>query len=223
MPSSDNIALGNVPDALSQATGDAFKSSRLNLMLSQLTASYKLYWLRGIFDEATAGVTVIPMRRIAARMVALAWYPVTYFRLNLGATDQLEHAVRRAHEVCDLRDDATEEQILEAVLTSSDRGLAQRLDKLCRYVPQRLIRTFYVERLNAERIRVGLGSQKFEARVDRLIVEYNGQDSAGAPYCFVDQGTAIEVDPEWAVYFADNRQVIEDWLDMQLVGARKPL
>lgn len=41
-------------EALTEATGDAFRSSRLDRMLANFSASYKLYWLRGVFDEAIA-------------------------------------------------------------------------------------------------------------------------------------------------------------------------
>ena len=41
-----------VEETLVTATGDAFKSSRLDQMLRNFTASYKPYWLKGIFDEA---------------------------------------------------------------------------------------------------------------------------------------------------------------------------
>ena len=142
--------------ALTDATGDSFRSSRLDRMLSNYTASYKLYWLRGIFDAALEGFDAIPMRQVAARMVALAWYPVTYYRLNLGATDQLANVVKRAHEVCVLRNDATEAQICDAVLNSGDQTLSRLLGNLCRYVPYRLIRPFYADRLNAERQRLAL-------------------------------------------------------------------
>lgn len=209
--------------ALSDATGDAFRSSRLDKMLSNFAASYKLYWLRSVFDEAVAGADVVPMRNLAARMVALAWHPVTYFRLNLGASDQLARVVALAHEVCGLRDDATERQIYEAVLGADDPELRRRLEALCNFVPYRLIRPFYVDRLNLERRRLGFDSYHFEMQVNRLIVEYNGQDSAGAPYAFA--GDAIVLDPEWVAYFRENRHVIEGWLDMQLVGylqARNP-
>ena len=209
--------------ALSDATGDAFRSSRLDKMLSNFAASYKLYWLRSVFDEALAGLDVVPMRHLAARMVALAWYPVTYFRLNLGATDQLANAVKRAHEVCALRDDATEQQIREAVLGTDDPELQRRLDDLCNFVPYRLIRPFYTDRLSAEREQLGLTSYRFEQQVNRLVIEYNEQDRAGAPYSFAND--AIELDHDWVTYFRDNRHVVEGWLDMRLVGylqARNP-
>ncbi len=211
--------------ALIDATGDAFRSSRLERMLSNFAASYKLYWLRGIFDEAVAGSDVVPMRRLAARMVALAWYPVTYFRLNLGASDRLAAAVIRAHEVCELRDDATEKQIQEAVLSSDDPELVKRLNDLCGYVPYRLIRPFYADRLSAEKERLGVSTYHFEQQVNRLVIEYNGQDRAGAPYTLSPADGTIELDPAWATYFRDNRHVVQGWLDMRLVGylqARNP-
>ncbi|MBP3884466.1 MAG: hypothetical protein J6D54_05965 [Olsenella sp.] len=209
--------------ALTDATGDAFRSSRLDRMLSNFAASYKLYWLRSVVDEAIAGSDVVPLRCLAARMVALAWYPVTYFRLNLGASDRLARTVMRAHEVCDLRDDATERQIRGAVLASDDHELRRRLDDLCNFVPYRLIRPFYADRLNEEKARLELSSYQFEQRVNRLIIEYNGQDRAGAPYGIV--GDAIELDRDWSAYFRDNRHVVQGWLDMRLVDylqARNP-
>jgi hypothetical protein len=211
--------------ALTQATGDAFKSSRLDLMLRNFAASYKLYWLRGVFDEALEGSDVVPMRNVAARMVSLAWYPVTYYRLNLGVADQLANAVKRAHEVCGLRDDATEKEVREAVLASDDPELRKRLDDLCNFVPYRLIRPFYGDRLGEERRRLGLNSYRFEQMVNRLVIEYNEQDHAGAPYRFSEDHAAVELDPGWVEYFRQNRHVIEGWLDMRLVGylqARNP-
>jgi len=192
-------------------------------MLSNFTASYKLYWLRGVFDEALEGNDMVPMRHVAARMVALAWYPLTYFRLNLGATDQLANVVKRAHEVCELRNDATEAEIRDAVLNADDPMLTRLLDNLCIFVPYRLIRPFYADRLNAEKARLGISAYHFEQRVNRLIIEFNSQDCSGAPYTFA--ADAIIIDPEWATYFRDNQHVLQGWLDMRLVDylqARNP-
>ena len=59
--------------ALVAATGDAFKSSRLELMLSNLTASYKLYWLKGVFDEVLAGNVIVPLHQIASNQGFSTW------------------------------------------------------------------------------------------------------------------------------------------------------
>ena len=131
-------------------TGDAFKSSHLERMLAprSLTTSYKLYWMRGIFDEVIAGNEQIPLRRLAARMVSKAWYPVTYFRLNLGKGDRIAETAAQARGACGLGDDASEEEIVEALLVSEDELLSRGLQDRCRYVQSRMIRPFYKDRLS---------------------------------------------------------------------------
>lgn len=62
-------------------TDDAFKASRLERMLANFTASYKLYFLKAIFDVAVSDEAYASYELLAARMVAYTWYPVLYFRL----------------------------------------------------------------------------------------------------------------------------------------------
>ncbi len=78
-------------------TDDAFKASRLERMPGNFTASYKIYFLKAVFDAAVSGESRVAYDRLAASMVASAWYPVLFFRLNLGATDQLARVVYAAH------------------------------------------------------------------------------------------------------------------------------
>ncbi len=191
-------------------------------MLRNFAASYKLYWLKGVFDEAVEGSTHVSFERLAARMVATAWYPVTYFRLNLGASDKLADAVRCAQERCGLPPDAIADDIIATIMESDDARLRAEMKSLYSYVPYRLIRPFYMDRLDVVRGTAGRG---FEGLVNGLIMDFNRDDSAGAPYRFNDDGDGIEVDPGWARYFADNRHVVQGWLDSKLVAylqARNP-
>ncbi|MGI6220253.1 MAG: HNH endonuclease domain-containing protein [Coriobacteriales bacterium] len=147
-------------------------------------------------------------------MVAAAWYPVTYFRLNLGASDVLTKVVQCAQERCGLAADTKYDDIVAAVLESDDRELRAKVRGLYSYVPYRLIRPFYTERLDEAR---GGGKRLPDALVNGLVLDFNREDTAGAPYRFNDDGDGIEVDPEWARYFVDNRHVVQGWLDSKLV------
>ena len=210
----------NIP--LLIVTGDAFKAANLERMLSNFTNSYKLYWLKGIFEEVIAEQTELPLRLIAARMVASAWYTVTHYRLNLGSSDMIAAAIEHAMEVCDLRSDSSEADIISTVLASPDPQLSRRLDDLCRYVPYRLIRPFYDERLALVRKQEG---NLTDARAGRLIAQFNREDPAGAPYQFSPGGNELTVMPDWARYFRENEPVIRGWLDMRLIDylqARNP-
>ena len=203
-------------------TDDAFKASRLEQMLSNFTNSYKLYWLRGIFEEVVAGNTELPLRLVATQMVASAWYTVTHFRLNLGVSDMLTAAIECAISTCDLRSDSPKADIVSAILSSPNPELARRIDNLCKYVPFRLIRPFY--RGQIARVRAEQGNLP-DGRIDRLIAQLNREDPAGAPYRFSPDGSSLVVEPEWEHYFRDNQLVVRGWLDMRLVDylqARNP-
>ena len=76
-------------ESILKTTGDSFKSAHLERMITNLTTSYKVYWLKGVFEEAVQGTSRVSFRKIVARMVAEAWYPVVYFRLSLGTSDQI--------------------------------------------------------------------------------------------------------------------------------------
>ena len=66
------MAEPSADQALVAATGDAFKSSRLDQMLRNFAASYKLYWLKSVFDEAVEGNRHVTFEKLAARMIAAA-------------------------------------------------------------------------------------------------------------------------------------------------------
>jgi hypothetical protein len=155
-------------------------------------------------------------------MMAAAWYPVTYFRLNLGATDALADAVLCAQERCGLAADADSDSIVATVLDADDAKLRRKVRSLYAYVPYRLIRPFYTDRF--EDARDG-GKPVPESLVNSLVMRFNREDAAGAPYRFNDEGDGIEIDPGWVRYFADNRHVVQGWIDSRLVAylqARNP-
>lgn len=83
------------------------------------------------------------------------------------------------------------------------------------YVPYRLIRPFYSEKLEEVRKEYG---RKFESVVNRYVRKFNSEDVAGAPYRFSDDGKGIEIDSGWAHYFSDNRHVIRGWIESKLIS-----
>jgi len=53
---------------------------------ANVTNSYKFLWFLAILDEIDDNVTLrISIPKLLGRMVAIAWYPVNYFRLNFRA------------------------------------------------------------------------------------------------------------------------------------------
>lgn len=203
-------------------TGDDFKASRLERMLSNFTASYKLFFLKAIFDEVIGGATYASFDLLAARMVASAWYPVLFFRLNLGATDQLTKVVNLAHDLGELHRTSSEKDIVAGLLSTDSKQLRKALRSLTNYVPYRLIRPFYSDRLARERKLLG---RIPDGRTNDLIMRFNHEDIAGAPYTLEYDGSGVVIDEGWAKYFRENSLVVRGWFDMRLVQylqARNP-
>lgn len=201
---------------------DAFMSARLERMLSSMTNSYKIYWLKAYIDEVLDGAGEITFRRMTARMVADAWYPVNYFHLSLGLQDQLGRAVACCKRELGLGDAVAADDIVAAVASSENSEVRKSVDMLCTYVPYRLIRLFYEDELASVREREG---KLLDRMVNPAVIECNRTDSNGAPYVFSQSGDSIVVDEEWAAYLRENRCIIEGWLDMRLVEylqARNP-
>ena len=203
-------------------TGDSFKSSYLERMVENLTTSYKLYWLIGVFEEAVAGNKRASMVKIAARMVACAWYPVVYYRLNLGTVDQLASCIDYIRQRFAIAPDADESTIINLVIHEDDDKLGKQINNLLNYVPYRLIRPFYQD--NLSHLRSERGSLP-DRVINAAIHDFNWSDTQGAPYQIEYDGSGIEIQQDWAAYFRENQQVVQGWLDTKLVAylqARNP-
>lgn len=199
------------------------KSRQLEQMLDNLTTSYKLYWLLGIFDEALEGNRVVTIEHNAARMVSYAWHPIVVHGLSFGATDKLNDVVAIVQKTCSLQADSSPECVLDAILNSKDPELRKKVNGLTTFAPYRLLRPFYSDQLTQERLRRGMmRSISFDGFVNDLIIEFNKRDSNGAPYVFVNGASAMRIDPEWAYFFRKNRLVITNWFDIKLVNYLQP-
>lgn len=206
--------MGDLDTNILLLTGDAVKSAQLERMLSNMTNSYKLYWLKAYLDEVFAGAEAVTFRRMASRMVSGAWYTVNYFHLSLGLQDQLGRAIATCKSELGLPDSSSESEVLFAVETTANAAVAKALDDLCKYVPYRLIRPFYEGEIAAERAR---NSGFKDGQLNQFILECNVTDSNGALYRIREDAGGLVIDESWATYIRNNRQVIEGWVDMRLV------
>lgn len=204
------------------STGDAYKSVKLEQMLKNLTNSYKLYWLRAIFDEVLTGACELTFEHIAACMVAQAWYPVNYFRLSLGLQDQLASCIDYLRATTALTPDASRQEILATIEHSPDAQLHTRVLALTRYVPYRLIKPIYDDELALVR---GAAVRWRDALVNPAIMRCNVAQPELAPYTISPDEMRLTINPAWAQYFKENQTIIRGWLDAKLIGylqARNP-
>lgn len=211
--------------SLLSITDDSFKSGYLERMVSagKMTNSYKLLWLRGVFEEVLDGYNDIPFERIVARMVAAAWYPIIYFRLSFGLQDKMFECVDALRDATRLPNDASKSEIITESLCCSDNKYQLCVLDRCRYVPHLLIRPFYEDEIRDEEKKAG--RRLSDTGIKTTIINANRSNANDAPYVFNKEISGLIVDPGWITYFRDNQCIIRGWLDMKLVQylqARNP-
>ena len=77
------------------------KGGTLEQMLANTTNCYKYVWMLALLRIASENKReFVSFKEMTARMVAAAWYPVIYFRLNLGYSDQLAELIYAVSAIC---------------------------------------------------------------------------------------------------------------------------
>ena len=168
----------DISDILPQS--DIVEAGYLNRMLDNFSASYKIYWFKGIFTEVMKGKSEIAYKRIVACMIAAAWYPVVYYKLSLGFSDKLADVILYLHKELGIVRDEKEEKIVEFVCECQDKKLNKMIDNLTKMVPYRLIRPFYQREIDYEKNRADF----MEHHINALIEKYNQTNNEPAFYRF---------------------------------------
>ncbi|HKM33164.1 MAG TPA: HNH endonuclease domain-containing protein [Lachnospiraceae bacterium] len=186
----------------------------LEAMLQHFAASYKLFWLKGIYTEIMKGNRQLEYKRVVARMIAAAWYPVVYFNLNLGHADLLADTIHYVHNVLGVKREEQEETIVTFICESKDRELLKQIKSFTSMVPFRLIRPFYQRELEYEK---KVDHTFNDGKVNFLIEKYNKRDHNNALYSMNREEQVLTISPKWAEYIIQNATIIEGWMNYKLI------
>ena len=201
----------DISDILPQS--DIVEAGYLNRMLDNFSASYKIYWFKGIFTEVMKGKSEIAYKRIVACMIAAAWYPVVYYKLSLGFSDKLADVILYLHKELGIVRDEKEEKIVEFVCECQDKKLNKMIDNLTKMVPYRLIRPFYQREIDYEKNRADF----MEHHINALIEKYNQTNNEPAFYRLDDKNEYLTVSRDWIYYLKRNASIIEGWVNYKLI------
>lgn len=190
------------------------ESGYLESMLGNFSTSYKLFWFRGIFTEIIKGNTEISYRRIVARMIAAAWYPVNYYNLGLGVSDKLSDAIRYLHAELGVAKEIREDALVTFIEESGDKRLWKMIKSFTGMVPYRLIRPFYEREIEYQK-KTDMTFR--DAGVNALIERCNRNDDGAAFYRLDRENGKLTVSPKWALYIRTNAALVEGWLNYKLI------
>ena len=117
---------------------EELSTSAMNRVFDDTTATYKFYWLLALLDmHIKEQLNEMLALKVAARMVAYAWYPIEYFNLSFGKGDSMETIIPKVAGLTGITvDDKLEDKnnvITDAVFTN--RQVKNEVKKLIKNVP----------------------------------------------------------------------------------------
>lgn len=194
---------------------DIVEAGYLESMLNKNSSSYKFFWLKGIFEEVMRGNTTISYKRVVARMIAAAWYPVMYYKLSLGVSDKLAEAILYLQEEMHIPQDEKVEKIIEFICDSEDKQILKFVKHFTQLVPYRLIRPFYQREIEYVK---KTDLSYYDGKANSIIEQYNRKDYEHAFYRMDSENGILIVSPSWVHYLRVNASVVEGWMNYKLVA-----
>lgn len=185
--------------------------SALAAIFRHTTNSYKYLLFMGLLDileQRQFGSQAIDFDAALEAMVRRAWYPSVLFRLSFGSQDHLSAAL-----------DAFRGTGAARIRAGDVRGIARlpEAQSLLRYVPTRLIRPFFADRLK------GLSDAVVDSRIENYSYELFGDRKP--LYAISTPSRMVTFHPEWVAYLRDNLAIVRSWALWEwysFVQARNP-
>lgn len=177
-------------------------------MVEDKSASYKLFWTYGIFEEIIHGNSEISFRRITSRMLSLAWYPVTEYHLHLGYSDKIEETIQKVRDYKTIKNTETPEKITDLIEQMDYPDLNTMLSKLSNMVPYRLLHAFYKLQLKP----LKLNDSALHKKIEEL-----SQADDQVFYRIYTKEKKIQVNLMWMRYITENQAILSDWIKYQLI------
>lgn len=189
-------------------TPEPYLKNKLSLVFAKTTNSYKFFWFLAFIEEVLRTDDLrIPIERVAMGMVAKAWYPVNFFRINFGKQDRMAEIVKEIMKEKGWQENMTEAQVKKGLLENLDPKVEMLLQEIIQYVPYRFIRPWFAEKLQGKKDTV-INSGIIDLANESFAIRTPGKNRETAPpYRFIDKD--LFLNSYWIPYIRENYKILE--------------
>lgn len=175
---------------------------------SKVVATYKMYWLLGLLDEASIGNVEISFRKLISRMITYAWYPILAYKLSFGLCDNLVKVVNYIADTYNLGSNYDEKKLLEFIYNNEDKILNKMMKDLTYNVPYRFLSPFFQGKLKGE-----------TTKVEKIIEELSKESKTCIYSIYRNEKNEsyIRINDGWCDYLKYNYKIIQGWAYYKLV------
>lgn len=155
-------------------------------------ATYKFYWFLSLLQLIEEEGTKIEKRKIFARMLSNAWYPINYFKLSFGKQDKIQEAISFFHHQRGIPIDLDRQRVWKSIMAFNDPTSLAWLIHFDKQVPHWFISPWFPSRNSPKQI--------YNQSTEREIK---------SPYFLARD--YIEINPEWLEYLLRNSAILKDF------------
>lgn len=174
---------------------------------NKVVASYKMYWLIALLDEVSIGDVEISFKKLIARMIVNAWYPIRAFKLSLGFCDNLVPVVNYIADTHHLPNNYDENKLLDFIYNSEDKVLVKMLKDLTLNVPYRFLSPFLNDKVRDKK--KPMKELEELSRIDNNCVYGIYRDENNESFIRIKAG--------WVNYLRFNYRILKGWAYYKLV------
>ncbi len=185
---------------------DQLDVAALSSLFTHRTNSYKYLFFISLMtlvkDRQLETDDSIPLRKIEIEMLVTAWYPHVFFKLSFGTQDKIASAFESTK--C-IKDDQN------ALSKTGREKLRKQLAihgkvpdcKLTRYVPHRILRSFFSAETR------GMRDYRVNREVCKLAAEHFHERRP--LFRFDNSEKSILLHPDWIAYLKQHQSILEGW------------
>lgn len=174
------------------------KTPELAGAFNNTTNSYKLFWFYALLSLINrTSKNSFTFDQIICEMVVIAWHPVCFYRLTLGAQDKLQNIIIKIQKNSDLPSNANPNEIRGYI--NSSPNIKKYLLSFSRYVPTRFLTPWFTKELK------GIPDSQRTRIIKKLSIK-SQNSSSPCPYFFTEDITSksIHLNRSWYKFFSKN-------------------
>ncbi len=180
----------------------------LSQVFNSTSATYKFYWFMAILHfYVRENMKHIVVKDILIQMIVYAWYPVNYFKLSFGFSDNLHTNIEDLRNKLDLPVDISAQELFNTLNNNEDRNIKRLITHFSLNVPYRFLSPWIQFNRNRETI------EKSQTFHNNCI------------YSISDDSKSIDINPEWYDYLITNYVILKDytyWNLTQFIQSKNP-
>ena len=177
--------------------------NKLYQTFSSKVATYKYYWFISIIQLfiKNQDQDKIEVRSILIQMIANAWYPINYFKLNFGYSDNLEKHIKEIQLKLNIPVDTHISELGSILDENEDKEIERLISHFGQHVPYRFLSPWIKHESNAKTLEKSLSFP------DNSIYRLSKED-----------GLILEINPLWKNYLLKNNKILLEFTYWKLAN-----